>query len=241
MNDSSVIQLIGNKITSISQILMNHETKNFCLAKISPYNWHVVSYQNIDTDTTFVIVPSPAFKRFILDRQYLSVVSSYSSLFGTGNDWNIVRAIKSHEHKYLLRDYSDEEFFDYIKGETMAYVFKIENDNTINERILRLDLCRGINRDNVFQGGIFHVFKHFTVEGYDTISSWNQEYVVNSFPEIYKYVILNFFSDDYKEDRKTNYYEALSTLADGHLLRGIYYQEDNIPVAFITSMRISQG
>ena len=33
----------------------------------------------------------------------------------------------------------------------------------------------------VFQGGLFHVFKHFTVEGYDTISSWNQEYVVNSF------------------------------------------------------------
>ena len=29
---------------------------------------------------------------------------------------------------------------------------------------LRLDLCRGINRDNVFQGGLFHVFKHFTVE-----------------------------------------------------------------------------
>ena len=123
----------------------------------------------------------------------------------------------------------------------MAYVFKIENDNTINERILRLDLCRGINRNNVFQGGLFHVFKHFTVEGYDTISSWNQEYVVNSFPEIYKYVILNFFSDNYKEDIITNYYVALSTLADGHILRGIYYQEDNIPVAFITSMRISQG
>lgn len=235
-----MLQIIQNKVKDISLILMSHENKNHCLANISPYNWYKVTYKKGVENNSFVIVPSPSFIRFILQKEYLNVITSFPSYFGTGNDWNIIRAIKSHEHKYLLRDYSDEDFFDYIKGETMAYVFKVEGNNTINERILRLDLCRSINRDNVFQGGLFHVFKHFTVEGYDTISSWNREYVVNSFSEIYKYVILNFFSNNYKPDKKNNYFKALSTLDDGHLLKGIYYQEETIPVAFITSMHISK-
>ena len=119
----------------------------------------------------------------------------------------------------------------------MAYVFKVEEDGTLSERILRLDLCRNINPDNIFQGGIFHVFKHFTPEGFDTISSHNREFSVETFSEIYRYVILNFFSDDFKKERD-NCYEAKSLLRDGHTLRGIYYKEDNIPVSFINSIRI---
>ena len=144
---------------------------------------------------------------------------------------------KEYDKNHLLREYSDREFFDYIRGETMAYVFKIEDDETISNRILRLDLCRNINSGNVFQGGIFHVFKHFTPEGYNTISSNNKEFIVETFSEIYRHIILNFYSEDFIKE-KGNCYEAKSLLRDGHILRGIYYKEDDIPVSFINSMRI---
>ena len=39
-------------------------------------------------------------------------------------------------------------------------------------------------------------------------------------------------------NEKGNCYEAKSLLRDGHVLRGIYYKEDDIPVSFINSMRI---
>lgn len=37
----------------------------------------------------------------------------------------------------------------------MAYVFKVEKDSSISNRILRLDLCRGINESYQFQGEYF--------------------------------------------------------------------------------------
>lgn len=228
---------ILKRIEEISLILMRHENKDFCLAKVHPNNWRQLSYRDNNKEYNFIIVPSPAFERLILHREYPKIVDRFPEYFGTRNDWNIVRAIKEYDKNHLLREYSDREFFDYIRGETMAYVFKIEDDETISNRILRLDLCRNINPNNVFQGGIFHVFKHFTPEGYYTISSNHKEFLVETFSEIFRHIILNFFSDDFCKE-KENCYVAKSRLRDGHLLRGIYYKEHDIPVSFITSMRI---
>lgn len=237
MQRDKFISQIQKRMEEISLILMNHERKNFCLAKVHPLSWRYISYKDNDIEQNFVIIPSPAFDRLILQREYLKIVDKYPHLFGTENDWDIVRAIKEYDKERLLREYSDQEFFDYIRGETMAYVFKIENDETISDRILRIDLCRNINPQNIFQGGIFHVFKHFTPDGFNTISSNHREFCIETFSEIYKYIILNFFSEDFQKE-KGNCFEAKSTLKDGHLIRGIYYKEIDIPVSFINSIRI---
>lgn len=234
---NQIICTIQKTMEDISLILMRHENKNYCLAKIHPYSWRHLSYKENNREYRFIIVPSPAFDRLIIQREYLKIVDEFPDSFGTGNDWNIVRAIKKYDKSCLIREYSDREFFDYIRGETMAYVFKIEDDGTISNRILRLDLCRDINPDNVFQGGIFHVFKHFTPEGFNTISSNHKEFVIETFSEIYRHIILNFFSDVFNKENG-NCYEAKSLLRDGHVLRGVYYKENGIPVSFINSMRI---
>jgi len=233
----NITSQIQKRMEEISLILMNHENKNFCLAKVHPYSWRHISYKDNQKEYNFVIVPSPAFNRLIIQREYPKIVEKFPYLFGTGNDWDIVKAIKEYDKKRQVREYSDQEFFDYIRGETMAYVFKVEDNGAISERILRLDLCRNINPNKIFQGGIFHVFKHFTPEGFSTISSHHGEFGVETFSEIYRHVILNFFSDDFQKE-KGNCYEAKSLLRDGHTLRGIYYKEDNIPVSFINSIRI---
>lgn len=119
----------------------------------------------------------------------------------------------------------------------MAYVFRVCVDGTISNRVLRLDLCRGIDQRNTFRGGMFHVFKHFTPQGFKTISSNSKEWETETFSEIYRQIILNFFSDDFEKESENNYI-AKSMLGDGHILRGVYFKEDNIPVAFIKSIRI---
>lgn len=105
-------------------------------------------------------------------------------------------------------------------------------------RVFRLDLCRGINESDLFQGGIFHVLKHFSIEGYQTIYSNRKEFQVETRFEIYKYIILNFFMGKTEKDKRKNYYIATSCLKDGHILRGVYYEENDIFVSFISSMRI---
>ena len=228
---------IQNRIGEIALILMEHEGKNFCLAKICPFQWQRLSYRVGEREENFVIIPSLAFQRFIIDREYLQIVGKYPNLFGTANDWNIVRAIKEYDKKRLVREYTDREFLEYIQGETMAYVFRVCVDGTISNRVLRLDLCRGIDQRNTFRGGMFHVFKHFTPQGFKTISSNSKEWETETFSEIYRQIILNFFSDDFEKESENNYI-AKSMLGDGHILRGVYFKEDNIPVAFIKSIRI---
>lgn len=228
---------IQNKMEQIALILMKHENKNFCLAKISPLQWKRLTYRVGEFERSFIVVPSHAFLRLILDREYLKIVDGHSELFGTGNDWNVIRALKDYDKNRLVREYSDREFLDYIQGETMAYVFKVYGGEKISNRILRLDLCRGIDERNTFRGGIFHVFKHFTPQGYDTISSRPKEWETETFSEIFRHIILNFFSDDFEKE-SDKCYIAKSLLEDGHILRGVYYKEDNIPVAFIKSIRI---
>lgn len=232
-----ITEVIKSKMEDIAIILMKHEEKDYCLAQVSPIEWRLLSYDKQDKTRIFVMVPHIMFYRLIINHEYLSIVNAYPEHFGTGDDREIVKAIKKYDKRLFARDYSDEEFLDYIRGETMAYVFEIIDSNIISDRILRLDLCRNINQDNVFQGGILHALKHFTLNGYATLSSFGKEFTVESWGEIYKNIILNFFSDDFKLERE-KYYEAKSQLKDGHILRGVYYKEDNIPVSFLCSLRI---
>lgn len=233
---------IKKQVEEISIRLMRHETKNFCLAHVSPVYWRIVSYKDTqENEHFFVIVPSIAFNRFILEHEYLHVVEQFPECFGKKDDWLIVKALKEYDKLKLVREYTDKEFLEYIMGETMAYVFKVEQSGSISNRILRLYLCRGINKSNTFQGGIFHVLKHFTVNGYSTLSSNTTEYCVENWSEIYKYVILNFFVGTIENDNRDNYYVAKSYLKDGHILRGVYYKEDDIPVSFISSIRIDNS
>lgn len=236
--DKEVIaKAIRQRMEKISVGLMHAENKDFCLASVNIYDWRLFSLKQ--TGALYVAVPSHAFNRFIFNREYLKVVDAFPTSFGTKNDWEIVKAIKQHERVSLVREYSDEEYLDYIKSETTSYIFKIENGNTISEKVLRLDLCRGINKRNEFMGGIFHILKHFSLGEYDTISSFGKEFKVETWGEIYHNIIINFFSDEFwPEKGKENYHEAFSTLSDGHRLRGVYFKNPEVPVYFLDSLRV---
>ena len=88
-------------------------------------------------------------------------------------------------------------------------------------------------------GGIFHILKHFSLGEYDSISSFGKEFNVETWSEIYHNIIINFFSDEFwPEKGKGNYYEAFSTLSDGHRLRGVYFKNPEVPVYFLDSLRV---
>ncbi|MBQ2784095.1 MAG: hypothetical protein IJE99_03755 [Alistipes sp.] len=238
-NNTNMFVKIINRLKEVSVFLMQHENKDYCTTGVSPYLWRAFGYNDTrENQKIFVIVPSFAFYRFILNKEYLKIVDNYPNYFGQQNDWLIVKAIKEHEKRQLIREYTDEEYLEYIRGETMAYVFQVDMDGVISDRVLRLDLCRGINKSNVFQGGFLHALKHFTVKGYETLSSFNKEYEVDSWYLIYRLIIKNFFLGSIENDCKENFFIAKSEIDDKHVLRGTYYKEANVPASFISSIRI---
>lgn len=233
----AITTAVRHKMEEIAVGLMNAENKNYCLASVNLNDWHLFSIERYGN--LYVAVPSMAFNRFVFNREYLKIVDAFPAHFGAKNDWEIVRAMKEHDSSSLVREYSDEEYLDYIKGETTSYIFQIQDGDTLSNKVLRLDLCRGINKNNVFMGGIFHILKHFTLGGYETISSFGKEFSVESWGEIYHNIIINFFSNEFRPEKgKENYYESFSTLTDGHRLRGVYFKNPEVPVYFLDSLRV---
>ena len=153
--NAEIIKQIEEKVDKCSLMLMEKEHKEFCLNKVSRNNWIIME--------NYVIVPSPLFKRFILNKGYMKVVESFPEKLGSSDDCEIIRAIKSSNDMY--NNMREDEFYDFLRNENMAYVFEIK-DGAVSDKILRLDLFRFINKDNEFKGGIFHILKHFTVEDF---------------------------------------------------------------------------
>jgi hypothetical protein len=237
--NDKITTIIKSKVKEVALVLMRHENKDSCLAGISILDWRLVHYKQ----KFFVIIPSPAFRRFILNREYPQIVSKYPNSFGTNNDWDVLNAIHVYEKHALIRNYTDQEYLDYLQGETMAYVFDIIDEENVSDKILRLDICRGIY-SNKFRGGILHALKHFTIEGYSTLSSNNhKEYEFETWSQIYLNIIINFFSTSFYKENKdnANKYIGESILNDSRTLRGVYFKEDNVPVYFLDSIRVDSN
>ena len=81
MTESDKVTLeIQKRIEEISLVLMQHENKDFCLAKVHPNSWRLLSYVNNHKEYRFIIVPSPAFERLILQREYPKIVDKFCIL-----------------------------------------------------------------------------------------------------------------------------------------------------------------
>lgn len=240
-NEKAITDRIKAETERIALFLMQHENKDFCLANVSPLTWDLLRIKVSDQEyRTFIIVPSPVFKRIVLDREYIKTLNEYPDAFGHKDDWAIVSALRKTTNSAFPKDYTDEQYLEYLSTESMAYVFEIIGPEEISNKILRLDLCRGI-MDNKFRGGFFHVLKHFTIEGYDSISHNKGQYLLEIWAQTYGNLISNFFSDNFvKEEGNETDYISKSELKDGRILRGVYYKEEDVPVYFVKSMRIDK-
>lgn len=240
-NEEVITAKIKAETERIALFLMNHENKDFCLAGVSHLTWRLLRIPISENNyRLFVVVPSPVFKRIVLDREYIKTLDQYPDAFGHKDDWAIVSALRKTIKSAFPDDYTDEQYLEYLCNESMAYVFEIIDSEEISDKVLRLDLCRGI-KDKKFLGGFFHILKHFTIEGYDTISHNKGEYLLEIWAQIYSHLITNFFSDNFvKEEGSDTNYISKSELKDGRILRGVYYKEDGVPVYFVKSMRIDK-
>ena len=61
---------VQERMEEISLILMRYENKDFCLAKVHSNSWRLLSYSNNHKEYRFILVPSPAFERLIIQREY---------------------------------------------------------------------------------------------------------------------------------------------------------------------------
>ena len=231
MDEESKIYLekINKRIEEIALILKKHENKNDCT---TPNKIDIIKIQYNDYE--FFIAPSFLFKELIIDYGYINAADQYQRCFGKNDDQCILTALQT----YLKFKKIDAEN---LNKETMAYLFQIVNGE-ISDKVLRIDLYREI-KDSKFIGGIFHLLKHFTIEGFDTISNSKKGTTLENFRCILFNIISNFYLPEkqQKDTEKNNNYISYSYFDEKKILKGVYYKEDNLPVYFINTMYVENS
>jgi hypothetical protein len=139
--------------------LMSHEDKNHAVTGIAITNYELI--KNKEREIYFV--PTNMFKA-ILDRKLYEATKKQAQLFGTGNANDVIEGIYKIETGFV----SLSRFAEILRTEQFAYLIEVPN-GVVNPNILRIDLFRDLKINSLggydFVGGIFHCFKHFSVDG----------------------------------------------------------------------------
>ena len=102
----------------------------------------------------------------VMNDRLVEACQTFPDRFGKRNAELVLDAIYDLENAGLR-----EDFGTLLSSEQFTWLVEMEEDDTINPKLLRVDLFRKIlpEKDNVnnfeFIGGLFHSFKHFFLQG----------------------------------------------------------------------------
>lgn len=134
------------------------------------------------------------FYGLIVENVLIDAAEKYTKLFGTGNSEDIIKALNLIRPGFC----SDESIY---KEEQFCYVIEENDRGELNEKnILKIQLFRfqepSNEKDiivNIFTGGLFHAFKHFTFNGINLSLQEKPEYNLDYHPTFFIYDLTNAF------------------------------------------------
>lgn len=208
--------------------LMQHESKPHARVGFPVNNYRI--YQK--DGRTFYYVGTNIFKG-IYEQNLVLATEKYPEKFGTGNALDVVEAINLIEPLYpdvertaeLLRD---EHFGLFIEN----------NNGTIENRILRLDLFRQLDPtptgEKEFTGGIMHALKHFSFKGVP-LSTGKEIHDIPYTTKVIEILLEAFFMGSGEFTNPTTYV-CYYDYNEKYNLRIVFYYEPNTDVYFLKSI-----
>lgn len=217
-------KMVSEFIKLKSTLLMDHEKKNHAKVGIAITNYRVLHLNG----KRYYLIPTNIFKGIVMENTLVMASSKFPQLFGTGNAKDVIESIYNIEPWFNL-----ERFIEILQTEQFCYVVEVSN-NKINDRLLRIDLYRHIkpNADGGFDfvGGIFHCYKHFSLEGNPLSTSKEVNDIIHPRSLIPK-IIHAFFNDGAVEVKKNTF--VIEVEVNGRHLRLVFYFEEKTGVYFI--------
>lgn len=235
-----LIKRINKKFNDVSLTLMNDESKEYCRATFSAANMQFMEIKG----RTFCIAFTNEFNSLINEAAYLQSTENHPQEFGTGDAMDVLDAL--YESNINFNNQTRDRYIEYIKNEQFAYIVEIDN-GFIGNKILRLDLFRQIESNKKdetkfdFTGGLFHIFKHYSVNDTNISTGITIETSIPSLEYVINKIIVSFFFDNLIQTSKTNFY-SLCRYDDNYNLKHSFYYNSNADVYFIkTSHKIKRA
>jgi len=207
--------------------LMDQDNKSVITAgvPIDNYTKYIIG------DRIFYGIKANVFK-VIIERHLIAAQKKFPKKFGTGNAKDVLKALYEIEPVFEF-----ERYIEFLRNEQFVYLIEVK-DSEIIDRILRLDLFRQIDLKTGgtydFTGGLFHAFKHFSVNdvnlstGNDNHNIWHPEHLI-------QYIAQAFFIENGKYESPTKYVTQIK-LDPKYSLKFVFYLEKNTNVFFINTI-----
>jgi hypothetical protein len=209
--------------------LMRHEKKDivkigFPIQFYTEYNIH---------GRTFYAPASNVFRHIVGKGFLLEAVNQYPEKFGTGEAYDVVKAIRLVEPTFGTK----ERHANFLQDEQFCVVMEY-TDAGIADNVLRIDLFRHIKKNaagnHEFIGGIFHAFKHFSFEGVN-LSTGNDINDIATPQRIIELAIHAFYMPEHSEPTVKGFIGRIS-LDEHYWLKFSFYHERVNDVHFINTV-----
>ena len=208
--------------------LMDHEGKPIITAGLPIENYTKYNIHG----RVFYSMESNLFKEIIRNKYY-RIHKEFPTKFGTGNASDIIELLYDCKNVFTF-----EEFVDVLRNEQFAYVFE-SNSGEIQDRVLRIDLFRHLDKKQIdqteFTGGIFHAYKHFSIDGRNLSTGKDLVNILHP-KELIAFIIEAFFIETLIKIDETTF-ESTIPLNEKYQLQGIFYFEKKTNVYFLKTIR----
>ena len=200
------------------------------------------NYGSINIDgRNFYIAFSNTFHSVIYSNLLLKACAAFPDKFGTENADDVLMAL------YMATEQALPEIHEVYEGDlegfkrfiSKAHCYVVEHSESLNEsKILRLDLFRQLNKHkekpnkNEFTGGLFHCFKHFSINKIN-LSTGKGKKELERTENLIELAIRGFFFLNLTEGRKKGQLKSSLDLDEKHYFLFVFYTEENSKVTFI--------
>jgi len=184
----------------------------------------------------FYTVHSNVFRHIMSKGFLMEAVSKHPEKFGTGDAMDVVEAIRLIEPSFDTTDRHAE----FLRNDQFCLIMENKN-GVIQDQVLRIDLFRDIKpplQDPTgkpeFIGGIFHSFKHFSLNGVN-LSTGKDINEINDPDNIFDLAIKAFYMPEEAEQTPKGFNSRIS-LNDNYWLQFSFYLEQVNGVHFINTI-----
>lgn len=229
---------IGNK----ALLLMGHESK-----KSAHTGFPLSNYTHLRIDErNFYCVSTNIFKQIIDNDILLYATKQYADKFSTGNAYDVVEAVylSTKEKLPVIYEFYKNRLDNFLELLRGAHCYIVEyTAEVLGDKVLRLDLFRCVRENKAsegnydFVGGLFHSFKHISVEGVNLSVGVESNVEIYNPMRIINYAVKSFFFTKLVTSKKDNKFTSLVYFDDRYGLLFVYHYERTPDVYFVDTIR----
>lgn len=162
----------------------------------------------------------------ILKGDYYDALAKFPDKFGTGNANDVIEALYSCSDAPHMK-WDIPRYVDYLKTDSATFYFYKKPDGVLSEDVLKLDFFRIIQANGEFTGGLFHAFKHFSINEVNLSTNKNEKNEIGSIDNLLRIIAEAFFKCGRTiiTDNTPDELVSLPCYDGKHYLQFVFYKE----------------